>query len=136
MKRAFLLLLTAVLLAVGASGPSRTGAATTTTARATQNYCLADFHGACQVRPSLVPTGAHTYMKNVHWRSWNGSSAVGYGRLIESGGCCDPSFNSPAKIRLGVPGECGNRVWYSRIWINYGSHFHKRYLHNDERGPC
>ena len=103
---------------------------------AAPNYCLSDFNNACLVRPNIIPTGAHTYMRAVHWRSWNGANAIGFGRLIESGGCCNPSFNQRAKVRLWLPGECGSRIWYSRISINFGPHLEKRYLHDEERWPC
>lgn len=106
------------------------------TAMSSPSYCLADFSNTCLVRPSLIPTGAHTYVKAIHWRSWDEANAVGFGRLIETGGCCNPSFNDRAKIRLSLPGECGNRIWYSRISINYGPRLDKRYLHNEDRFPC
>lgn len=105
-------------------------------AGAAPDICLSNLSENCVVRPDFIGTGAHTYLRAVRWRSWNGNTAIGYGRLIETGGCCGPHFNDPAKIRLGLPAECGNRIWYSRMWVSFGRGFHRRYLHGEERWPC
>ena len=100
-------------------------------------YCLPDIDASCMVRPSFIGTGAHTFLRGVHWRSWDQRSVVGVGRLIETGGCCGPSFNLPAKIRLAAPEGCGRRLWYTRIWVTYGAHYHQRYMRGAERrNPC
>jgi hypothetical protein len=127
--------------AVGiATGPSEASAGSpllgATDASGSPNYCVGDARQECLVRPQRLFTGAHTYVRGIRWRSWNGSTALGFGRLIEVGGCCNPSFNDRAKIRLSLPGECGNRIWYYRLSINFGPHFHRQYLHNAETVPC
>jgi len=98
--------------------------------------CAADLRGKCLVRPHILGTGAHTYVRGIRWRIWNHSTALGYGTLVEAGGYTYSGFKKPAKVRLTLPAECNGRLWFWRTSVNFGRKYGQRYLHNDNLTPC
>jgi hypothetical protein len=105
-------------------------------AAASPPTCAGDLRGNCLVRPHILATGAHTVVRSIHWHVWTGSTALGFGRLIETGGATYPGFKKPAKIRLRLPAECNGRNWFWSMTITFGHNFGRRYLHNYDHTPC
>lgn len=99
-----------------------------------QRPCVGDNRGLCLVRPHRLFTGAHTWVRGIHWRRWNRSTAVGYGTLVES--AIYAHFAKSAKVRLRLPAECSGLQWFWSMTINFGSHFRRPYLHNYNFTPC
>ena len=98
--------------------------------------CAGDLRGKCLIRPHTLGTGAHTYVRGIHWRIWSRSTALGFGTLVEAGGATYAGFTAPAKIRLTLPAECNGRLWFWRTSISWGRGYGKRYLHNENLTPC
>lgn len=111
-------------------------ASSTSVAAQQAPICTGDLRGKCLVRPHILGTGAHTYVRGIHWRIWNRTTALGFGKLVEAGGATYPGFTAPAKIRLTLPAECNGRLWFWRTSINWGRKYGQRYLHNDNLTPC
>jgi opacity protein-like surface antigen len=105
-------------------------------AAAAQPTCAGDFRATCLVRPHRLITGVHTYVHRIHWRTWNRSTALGFGQIVESGGATYPGFRKPAKIRLRLPAECNGRNWFWLMTINFGHRFGRHYLRNYDYTPC
>jgi hypothetical protein len=105
-------------------------------ADAAPRTCAGDLRAKCLIRPRLLATGAHTYVRGIHWRTWTPRTALGFGTLVELGGATYPGFKSRAKIRLRVPAECNGRDWFWSMTIKFGRHLGRPYLRADEYTPC
>jgi hypothetical protein len=102
----------------------------------TSPTCAGDARARCLIRPHVLYTGAHTYVRGIRWRVWNESTALGFGRLIELGGATYPGSKDRAKIRLRLPGRCQGHLWFRSTTITFGLGYEKRYLYRQDFTPC
>lgn len=126
MKRAATLIAVAVVLL----------SATSDAAEAGPQPCAGDMRAKCLVRPHRLFTGAHTWVRGIHWIAWNRRTALGFGKLIEPGGATYEGFTAPAKVRLSLPAECRGRNWFWSTTVTWGPAYGKPYLKNDTLVPC
>jgi len=96
--------------------------------------CAGDNRGKCLVRPHQLYTGAHTWIRGIKWKTWTRSTALGYGKIVESS--LYASFVLPAKVRLRLPAECEGREWFWSTTIKWGKNYGRPYLRGDELTPC
>lgn len=96
--------------------------------------CAGDNRGRCLVRPHQLYTGAHTWIRGIHWASWGQRSALGYGTLVERS--IYASFTRPARVRLSLSAECEGQAWFWHTTIKSGRGFSNTYLHHSNLTPC
>jgi hypothetical protein len=103
-------------------------------ARAERSPCASDIRGKCLVRPHHLFTGAHTWIRGIHWVKWSSQGALGYGRLVER--AIYASFTGRARIRLGLPAECQGREWFFSTDASWGPGYRRPYLRESNYSPC
>ena len=96
--------------------------------------CAGDMRGKCLIRPHHLFTGAHTWVRGIHWAHWGQHGALGYGRLVERS--IYASFTARAKIRLRLPAECEGREWFFSTTMKWGKGYKRPYLRGDNLTPC
>lgn len=102
--------------------------------------CLARGSGGqphCGTRPRRIGIGALGLLDRTHWHRWGSRTALGFGHLTVSGGCCGQGLSARAKVRAADPVLCQGRGWYTRLTVTYGPGYRKAYVHNESSStPC
>ena len=78
----------------------------------------------CVVKPRRLRLAGRSVVEGIGWSRWEPTGGTGIGRLVVRGG----GIAARAKVLVGRPRRCGERAWYTRLRIVYGSGFRRAYL--------
>jgi Ca2+-binding RTX toxin-like protein len=102
--------------------------------------CLAHYNAGdlnCAQRPRKLGIGALGLLDRIGWKYWGAGTAIGFGHLTVSGGCCQPGLSTRGKVRASRRQLCAGRRWYTRLTITYGSGYRKTYVRGEPSAmPC
>lgn len=66
-------------------------------------------------RPRAISLGSTGVVKNLKWRRWNSSVAVGHGKGVPYSSSVSPDASRRATVRLDRRRRCGERQIYTRV---------------------